>query len=362
MCINRWPNTSCQVTARYYKPGTDDKETKIIQKFETQTLSSMRMKLTDDNTSCTLQTSSILMRAQGPDSSCEINSLDDGDSSNSSSLSSSNPRNKEVNFKINYSITPATPNKPSPFTLDIDFKSLSPPFQFNDGKVHFGSTRSGSDGFIQMKFIPSGRCIGKIQIDGKEIDFKGVGICLRQFQGIKPHVATKRWNCAYFCENCDNKDQPIRTLFTIQMQSSLAYNGEIIYYGFYFDGTKLNAVTSAGNEIIYSKTKTDRDTGYCVPEHFDYRWKGVGLDGTPFEATVSGTPTSRMARIDLLENLPIVLRKIVESFTSARPYIYQNYNQDVEAVINGEKVQGTLFQEFSFLLEDPSYCEKIITN
>ena len=77
------------------------------------------------------------------------------------------------------------------------------------------------------------------------------------------------------------------------------------------------------------------------------------MDGKNFEATVTGTPTARMARIDILENLPMVARKIVESFSQARPYIYQNFNREVEAVINGEKVSGNLFQEFSFLLEEP---------
>jgi len=140
----------------------------------------------------------------------------------------------------------------------------------------------------------------------------------------------------------------------IQMQCSSSYNGEIINYGFYFDGEKLQAVTSQEDEIIYAKTSVDPDTGYCVPDHFDYRWKGIDMNGKCFEALVSGTPQSRMARIDLLENVPIFFRKIVENICPARPYIYQNLNQDVEAVINGEKVVGTLFQEFSFLLEDPS--------
>lgn len=263
---------------------------------------------------------------------------------------------EDFSFKINYSITPASATQTSPFTLDLDFEPQSAPFQINDGKIHFGATKA--DGFIEMKFIPSGRCSGKIQIDGEIIDFKGVGICLRQFQGVRPHLTTKRWNCAYFRENSTGEGQPIRSLFTIQMQSSSAYNGETIHYGFYFDGHKLQAVTSKEDSIVYSKTLRDPDTGYCIPEHFDYRWKGVDMDEKPFEATVSGTPTARMARIDLLENLPIVLRKIVESISSARPYIYQNFNQDVEAVINGEKVVGSLFQEFSFLLEDPSYCIK----
>ena len=37
---------------------------KAIHKFETQTLSAMRMKLTDENTSCSLQTSSITMKTK----------------------------------------------------------------------------------------------------------------------------------------------------------------------------------------------------------------------------------------------------------------------------------------------------------
>ena len=305
-----------------------------IHKFETQTLSSMRMKLTDDNTSCTLQTSSITMRSDG--NSCKI-SEDDGQANN-------------FNFKINYSITPATTTQPSPFTLDLDFEPQSSPFQVNDGKIHFGATKA--DGFIEMKFIPSGRCEGKIRIDGESFDFRGTGVCLRQFQGVRPHLTTKRWNCAYFLESGKSAGEPARSLFTIQMQSSPAYNEEAVNYGFYFDGKRLQAVTSKEDSIVFAKTTVDPENGYCIPEHFNYKWKGIDMDGNDFEATVSGTPTTRMARIDILENLPIILRKIVESICPARPYIYQNFNQKVEAVINGEKVVGNLFQEFSFLIED----------
>ena len=343
--VCRWPQTNCQVTARYYKPGnkiSEESSSRTVHKFETQTLSSLRMKLTDDNTSCALQTSSISMTT-GDGNSCQ--SLPDD----------------FISFRMNYSITPPTPTQQSPFTLDLEFKSQTAPLQVNDGKIQFGATRD--DGFIEMKFIPSGRCTGKIRIDGETRDFNGIGVCLRQFLGVRPHLTTKRWNCAYFRENSSNssgKDggNPIRTLFTIQMQSSPAYKGEAINYGFYFDGHKLESVTSKENLITYSKTVLDPETGYCVPESFEYKWKGVDVEGNTFDACVSGTRISRMARIDLLEKLPIVLRKIVESFSSARPYIYQNFDQEVEAVINGEKVIGSLFQEFSFLLEDPSYCKK----
>jgi hypothetical protein len=293
------------------------------------------MKLTDDNTSCSLQTSSITMQTNG--NSCRI----------TETQSSAN----DFSFKMNYSITPATATQASPFTLDLDYEPLSAPFQINEGKIHFGATRA--DGFIEMKFVPAGRCQGKIQIDGESFNFCGTGVCLRQFQGVRPHLTTKRWNCGYFLETAKKAGDPQRSLFIIQMQSSPAYSEEVVNYGFYFDGKKLQAVTSRQNDIIYSKTIVDPENGYCVPEHFDYRWKGVDMDGKDFEATVSGTPTARMARIDILENLPVVVRKIVESFSQARPYIYQNFNQEVLAVINGEKVVGNLFQEFTFLLEEP---------
>lgn len=343
------------MTARYYKPGyTDDAKeaetsgAKAIHKFESQTLSSLRMKLTDENTSCALQSSSISMKTANGGNSCEMSTLDGSCGSE-----------KDFSFNINYAITPATATQASPFKLDLTFDPLSAPFQINDGKIQFGATRT--DGFIGMKFIPSGKCTGTIEIDGEKFAFKGQGVCLRQFQGVKPHVTTKRWNCAYFCENTPKTgtSKARKTLFTIQMQSSAAYNGAIVNYGFYHDGERLRAVTSKDDQIHYAKTKTDSDTGYCVPEHFDYRWKGVDMDGKDFEATVSGTPTARMARIDLLENVPVVVRRVVESLCSARPYIYQNFNHDVEAVIDGEKIQGSLFQEFSFLLEDPSHCEKV---
>lgn len=347
MYLCSWPNTSCQVTARYYKPGINDEgfvegtmememETPAtstetaegINKFETQSLSSLRMKLSDENTSCTLQTSSITM---------------------------TNTSSDDFKFKIDYSMTPATANQPSPFTLNLEFESECAPFQVNDGKVHFGENKG--DGFIEMKFVPSGRCQGKIQIEGKVFDFNGGGICLRQFQGVRPHLTTKRWNCAYFRENGSGPG-PVKSLFSIQMLSSSAYNGETIHYGFYHDGKKLQAVTSLEDKILFSKTIVDPDTGYCVPEHFEYHWNGVDMDGKDFKAKVSGSPAIRMARIDLLSNLPVVLRKIVESLSSARPYIYQKYNQQIEATVNGEKVVGCLFQEYSFLLEDPSQYQK----
>ncbi len=261
-----------------------------------------------------------------------------------------NTRSKDFGYTINYSMGPEDSAAPSPFTIKLDYTPLAEPFKFGDGKVHLGANKA--DGFVEMKFIPAGRFDGLVQIDKELFPFSGQGVCFRQFLGVKPHGATKRWNCAYFLEK-SREGQPRRTLYMVQMQCSAQYNHEEVHYGFYFDGKQVSAVTCAGNSISYGKTKTDAENGYSVPDHFEYTWQGVDCEGKAFEASLSGVPSSRVCRIDLMSSVPSMLRRVAESFTSARPFIYQYFDRDVEATINGEIVCGDLFQEFSFLLEDP---------
>jgi hypothetical protein len=275
------------------------------------------------------------------------------------------PQNQRMIYTVDYNMSPesATAATPLPFNMNFDFNSQSRPFQVNDGKIHFGANRG--DGFIQMKFIAAGRCSGsiKVQETNEEVPFSGQGICLRQFQGVKPHATVKRWNCAYFLEKVNgasSENVPRRSLFMIQLECAECYDSTVIDYGFYFDGHDLHTVTAGGNKITYSKTIIDPESGYHVPEHFEYRWTGTDFSGNGFQATVSSTPVSgnesdrkssnRMARIDLFDNLPGFIRSILQSVTTARPYIYQHFDHDVEASINGETVVGDLFQEFSFLV------------
>jgi hypothetical protein len=325
-----WPKTNCQVTAMFYHPD----DLKITQKFESQTVSSLRMKLTDANMSVSAQSSSITVRASTPLNSCETAEA------------------PAFGYSINYAMGADDSSAPSPFTIKLDYDPLNEPFKIGDGKVFLGANKG--DGFLEMKFIPSGRFDGVVQVDKELFPFRGHGICFRQFLGVKPHSATKRWNCAYFVERA-NPGQPRRSLYMLQMQCSALYNHEEVHYGFFFDGKEVAAVSSAGNSILFAKTRTDPENGYSVPDHFEYTWQGTARNGEPFEASVSGIPSSRVSRIDMMDSVPSMLRRVVESLTTARPFVYQYFDRDVEARINGQAVRGDLFQEYSFLLEDPSH-------
>ncbi len=360
--LNRWPKTNCQISARYFKSGatttvsgnadgetspattnssSSDSGKHDVHKFETQTISSSRMKLTDNNLSVTANDTAFISK---PNSGADANA-------------------NHMVYSVDYTMSPDSANSgtPPPFSMKFDFSSQCRPVQVNDGKIHFGANRG--DGFIQMKFIPAGRCEGTIKVheSNQEIPFAGQGICLRQFQGVKPHATVKRWNCAYFLEKAGADTlAPRRSLFMIQLECVEGYEGAVIDYGFYFDGSQLHTVTVGGNDISYTKTIVDPDSGYPVPEHFEYRWKGTDFSGSEFVATISSTPvstapegaksSSRMARIDLFDNLPSFIRTVLQSVTTARPYIYQHFDRDVEASINGEIVVGDFFQEFSFLV------------
>jgi hypothetical protein len=293
----------------------------------------MRMKVTDNNASIQTLSSSITALPPG----------DEG---------------KNANFRVSYEITPATAGQPTPLVVNFEFNSLTNPLSIGDGTIHFGKAKA--DGYISMKFIPAGRCTGTVRVAGTALPFEGQGICIQQYQGIKPHNSAKRWNCAFFVEDAASAASAglaaRRSLFIIQMLCAAAYDEEIHQQGLYFNGHQMGAVTGAGSGVSYGSAKTDRETGYDVPEHFDYTWRGVDYEGKPFLASCSGSPTARMARIDLLENVPSVLRKVIESLTSARPYIYQHFDHNVQCSFtsaNGtvSTITGSLFQEFSFLLD-----------
>ena len=279
------------------------------------------MKLKDNNTSSTLPTASIELKSGSKDS--------------------------DFGFELNYSSESS--DKQGGLVIKLEFQAQSAPFQIKDGKIYYGSQKK--EGFVNTKYIPSGRCTGTISIDGKTFDFKGTGMSIRQFHGIRPHLATNRLSLCYFMEKTSSAEKPGRSLFLFRIEASDAYNGQVIHYGYYFDGERVKSVTSTDNQIIHAKSEADPATGFKIPESFEYHWKGVDIDGLDFSASIAGKSMTRMVRIDVLNNVPGLLRKIFEKLSKARPCVYVYYDREIEASINGERLVGNLFQNFSVVLQ-----------
>ncbi|RHZ56341.1 hypothetical protein Glove_402g19 [Diversispora epigaea] len=117
-------------------------------------------------------------------------------------------------------------------------------------------------------------------------------------------------------------------------------------------GNKLIGV-SVRNQANFITTVLDPDTGYNIPEKILYTWEGSTLDtGENFKARMEFDTAVLMDKIDVLNEIPYFLKKIVQAFV-AKPYVYQWFNDTIAYIKIGDKdefaVPGKLFSEATFI-------------
>ncbi len=321
---HRWPRINCQLTASYHKKGSHG--ISIVEQLESQQLPAVNMHISDDKLNLSIK-------------NC-FNNVEQIDG--------------VWKHKINLTI----PSKSSstPMTIDMDFTPLSDPIQMNEGKTYFGANKD--EGFQWFRIIPAGKCTGTIRLsNGEEIVFTGQGACVHNFQGFKPHTAVQRWNVAYYRQNPTSswdvtQSGGLPSLLFIQMHATEDYHGVTLQYGYCYDGESVNVVCNGpDNQVSYPTTTLDDDTAYAVPTACLYQWKGIDFHGTEFNATVEVSNMKYFARQDLLDNVPKLLRTVVQSVMKAKPNMFRYLDQDVTATINSSPVVGTLFQELTFLVD-----------
>ena len=79
---------------------------------------------------------------------------------------------------------------------------------------------------------------------------------------------------------------------------------------------------------VSSATQTrnvkDKDTGYAAPGHIKFEWKGKGGEATveADQGIVTGE-NGLIEKVDVLAEIPYVVRKALAAVTGTKPYIYQ---------------------------------------
>lgn len=239
-----------------------------------------------------------------------------------------------------------------PLVFELNVRPEGKPFQICDGNIHFGQDRT--EGFINMKFIPASHATGWVQIGSQPRQpFEGHALVVHQFQGVRPHLCASRWNLAFFVSDTVRSGLQPSMLFMIQLQTPASYDDATINYGSVYHHQDMLAV-SVGNEIEHGNSPIDAESGFPVPEHIRYRWHGKTFSGAAFSAECAVRPSTQCARICLLDNVPYVLRKVVETFV-ARPFVYQWIDRaevsiNVEGAPDGqEALHGWIFQELSLI-------------
>lgn len=99
----------------------------------------------------------------------------------------------------------------------------------------------------------------------------------------------------------------------------------------------------------------DAETGYMAPHGLSFKWEGDRVDGQG-QASASVTNQDVMSglieKVDVLAEMPKVIRKGLAAVTGTKPFIFQYHNAaTLDVTIDGKTIpiQGWMYNEASFV-------------
>lgn len=82
-------------------------------------------------------------------------------------------------------------------------------------------------------------------------------------------------------------------------------------------------VANADSTTTHTRTETDSHSALPEPKEITYAWTGKTADGKDVKAQIAGSIGERMDRIDIMAEMPNMLKSIITGATGAQPFIYQ---------------------------------------
>lgn len=275
--------------------------------------------------------------------------------SKSLSLSSSSFQLSEDKLSVNCENISVNFIKGTGYTIKLDMGSeLSYDFKFeptdgfvktNSGKFQWLDDEAG--GYVTSVFCPMAIVTGTITVDGKNSSVDGSGFYVNAFQ-MKPQCVGK-WNFVNI-----HSEKNALMLYEFEMPGGYEYKLDIVSQGFLVRNGKTIAVTT-DNRSIQLKKEYDAFSGYQIPNEFSIRWSGKTTDGSDKDVNIelALVPSNQIDKIDVLSELPWVLRTIIQTFITA-PFLYSWYEKPKLKVSVGDdsfEMDGRMFLELSFLTQ-----------
>ncbi len=185
------------------------------------------------------------------------------------------------------------------------------------GRTLFGTDLRHPWGSMRHVFWP--RCVAAGTITTKAdgpIDLAGGrAMFVHALQGMKPHHLAARWNFANF-------QGPEYSAVLMQFTTPPSYGSTVVTVGgIARDGEIVVAGTDATATHLASREDDEND--WPAPTQIKYTWAGTAKDGSKVEAVLEGALEERLDRIDVMAEVPNVIKKIAGSVAGTKPYIYQ---------------------------------------
>ncbi|KAI5119444.1 hypothetical protein M0805_008383 [Coniferiporia weirii] len=307
---------------------------------------------------------------------------------------------KSDQFSITYKANPGT-DIPETFTvfahaaddvqitLDISRSASAPGWKIGKGPKagfsYYGPDVEKPEGSVFHSFWPRTQCSGHIIYKGQAIAANGPGMYVHAIMGMRPNLIASRWNFANF------QSEEHGGVSAIQMELTTldAYGlkgagsgGLKVNFGSLVLGGKLVCVTAEttfpGEEqpseakfisrAFHYNTTVDNDTSYAQPKDLEFVWAGPStLSGAPGQVSASvkadvGTPSEPkglVEKVDVLAEIPAVVKAVISYVAGTKPYIYQWLNPGTlkvtapDAILPGAsaglEIPGTFYNEASFV-------------
>jgi hypothetical protein len=222
------------------------------------------------------------------------------------------------------------------------------------GYSYFGASSdpSKADGYVIHRFWPRTLATGAIVYKGaaRSLD-KRPGMFVHAIQGMRPNLVASRWNFAHFQSDEAGGAAAVQMEFTTIAANGLhgaGSGGVRVNVGALVLGNKLAAVTAEtalpGESLPPSAelqsraehidAKMDPHTGYAAPTGLLFTWAAPSLvaDASgPIRATLAvdvggpepATAKGLIEKVDVLAEIPYVLKTVVNYVAGTKPYIYQ---------------------------------------
>ncbi|KAG9015360.1 putative cell survival pathways protein [Tulasnella sp. JGI-2019a] len=245
------------------------------------------------------------------------------------------------------------------------------------GYTYFGADVEKPEGYVFHKFWPRTSCKGHIIHKGQAIPAVGHGMFVHAIQGMRPNLVASKWNFATFQSEDNGGVAAVMMEFTTTDgfgQKGAGSGGVKVNVGGLVVGGKLVAVTGETiwpgetaqanpdfqSRAIHHDAKLDKDTSYEAPQRITYEWAGPSIvDQGIVKATLDlplGDPqsyTGLIGKVDVLAEIPKVLKTVIAYAAGTKPYIYTFFNPASLSITmgNGETttVKGAVFNEATFI-------------
>lgn len=217
------------------------------------------------------------------------------------------------------------------------------------GYSQFGPDPSNPEGYVIHRFWPRFKASGHVVLGGQAKPLEGHGMFVHAIQGMRPNLVAASWNFAHF----QSQDHGGVSAIQMEFKTIDAYGkkgagsgGVSVNIGSLVVGNKLATITAETKypgetndadspvqcRVTHLRPALDAETSYQKPGGLLFEWAGPSLVSDKpgsYKASLDvdlgdvEQPKGLIEKVDVLAEIPKVLKIAVNYVAGTKPYIYQ---------------------------------------